>query len=528
MPARAPQLPVTTGEQATARDRAAMARGTASFDLMARAGTVTAAAILRDFPGLLSDGVAIFAGAGNNGGDGYVVAAQLARAGIRVRLHAIAPPRTDDAQRAAALVQDHLLHGAPTGNERLAIDAMLGTGHHGALRNGVRQACERLALLRDRGARVVALDLPSGLDAATGDIADGSVPADVTVAYGTVKRAHLLARHHVGRVLLADIGLDGSAHLDDGAWQLAESTELRTHVTRVPWDSWKTRRGRVAIVGGDRSMAGAAIIAARAALSAGAGLVHTYVHAASQPAVQAAVPQAITLTHDDAQGTRLDGSDVIAIGPGLGRSDTSRVLLAHLLERTAAPALVLDADALTLLAASGDESSQPAAARLAPCAAQAQVVCTPHPGEFARLVGHELPPAFADRVALVQSFAMTSRAVLLLKGTPTVIGRPDGAPPLLVARGTSALATGGSGDMLTGVIATLLAQGVDAAWAAALGAWLHGRAAEIAAADSGTVRGIGLDRIDAALTRAWREVEQPASLPVSLLAELPSVLLLAE
>jgi hydroxyethylthiazole kinase-like uncharacterized protein yjeF len=222
MPRPAHHLPVTTAQQAAARDRAAIAAGIPSFDLMARAGTATAAIILRDFASSLSDGVAIFAGAGNNGGDAYVVAAQLVRAGIGVRLHAAEPPRTPDATRAAALVSPLLVHGEPTGNERIAIDGLLGTGHQGALRGSIATACERLSRYRDANTAIVALDVPSGLDAATGDIATGSVAADATLSYGTFKRGQLIARAHVGRLLLVDIGLDGHAHQGDGAWLLAE------------------------------------------------------------------------------------------------------------------------------------------------------------------------------------------------------------------------------------------------------------------------------------------------------------------
>lgn len=528
MPHRTRPLPLTTAAQAAARDRAAIGAGVDSFDLMVRAGTATAEIILRDYADRLSDGVAIFAGHGNNGGDGYIVAAQLLRAGVRVRLHASAPPRTDDAQRAAAIVSEHLRFGAPHGNERLVVDALLGTGHTGVLRDDVAIAVERLGYARDRGAIIVALDVPSGLDASTGDIAAGIARADVTVSYGTIKRGQLLSRDVVGRLLLVDIGLDGHAHLDDQAWQLAETHGLHHQLQPVAWNSWKTRRGVVGMVGGTAGMAGAAVIATRAALSAGAGLVHAMVHRVSRSSVQIAVPQAITHTFDDDLTPLVAACDAIAVGPGLGRNAQSMMLMQRLLSAPAL-SLVLDADALTLLAQQATGQGTHTSALLSQAVHDdRRVICTPHPGEFMRMLGEALPASIAARAERAQSFAITSRTTVLLKGTPTIICTPDGAAPVLVARGTPALATGGSGDMLTGIIATLLAQQVPAPTAAATGAWLHGRAAELATAATGTTRGVGLDRIDKHLVDAWRELEQPANFPPSVITELPAVALPAD
>jgi NAD(P)H-hydrate epimerase len=203
-------------------------------------------------------------------------------------------------------------------------------------------------------------------------------------------------------------------------------------------------------------------------------------------------------------------------------------MLERLLTRQSEAPIVLDADALNILATMATEASKPSAAVLsALMRGRRQVVCTPHPGEFTRLLNEELPSDFAGRVERVQSFAMTSGSTVLLKGTPTVICTGDGAPPVCVARGTAALSTGGSGDMLTGIITTLLSQGVPGGPAAILGAWLHGRAAEIATTEMRTSRGISLDRIGELVPAAWREVEQPANFQPSLLAELPSVLSLS-
>ena len=520
MPSPRHSIVVATAAQAAARDRAAIAGGMESFSLMANAGTATVAMIVRDCADKLADGVAIFAGPGNNGGDAYVVAAQLARAGVRVRLHAAEPPRTDDAIRAAAIAAPSLIHGAPTGNEQLAIDGLLGTGHRGTLRASVLQACERLRLFLDRNATIVALDVPTGLDATTGDISAESVPAHITVSYGTFKRAHVVARHHVGRVVLVDIGLNGTVMPEDNAWHLAEQGMLHPQIVPVAWNSWKTRRGVVALAGGDAGMAGAIVLSARGALATGVGLAHCIVQRASVSAVQISVPQAIAHSCDDDMSGLVAACDALAVGPGLGRGERSRALLADLTSRFER-SLLLDADALTLIATSGGRRS---AEVLADIAGDRQVVCTPHPREFAALIGSDVPSAIDERVELLQSFAITSRCTVLLKGTPTVICSPDGAAPVVAARGTPALATGGSGDMLTGIIAALLAQRMSGVAAASTGAWLHGRAAEIASRDAGTVRGVSLDAVAAKLPYAWRELEQPATFPVSVLGELPSVM----
>jgi NAD(P)H-hydrate epimerase len=197
-------LRVTTAAEAAARDRRAIDAGTPSFDLMLQAGTAAASWLLRECAELLAHGVALHAGSGNNGGDAYIVAAQLARAGVTVRLHASLPPRTPDARQAAQLAQPYLVHGAPTGRERLVVDGLLGTGHHGPLRDILAADCARLGVARDGGATLVALDLPSGLDATTGEVAEGSVPAHVTLSFGTFKRGTLLRREHVGRLVLLD------------------------------------------------------------------------------------------------------------------------------------------------------------------------------------------------------------------------------------------------------------------------------------------------------------------------------------
>jgi NAD(P)H-hydrate epimerase len=522
---------VTTGPEAAARDQAAIAAGTSAFSLMLRAGTVAAACILRDYSDRLSYGVALFAGSGSNGGDAYVVAAQLARAGVAVRLHAAAQPRTDDARRAQALAEPALRYGAPTGKERLVVDGLLGTGHTGALRNAVATAAGMLGLARDRGSRVVALDLPSGLDASTGEIADGSVAADDTLCFGSLKRGVLLQRKHAGRVLVLDIGVRGPFEPDDRAWRHPDDMAVARMLPEIAWNAHKGTRGHVAVVGGAEGMAGAVTLATRAALASGAGLVRSYVAAPGVPAVQQGAPQAIALPWPSAEPRGADAGpdahpwgDAVAIGPGLGRSPESLALLQHAVTLNRGRPCVFDADALTLAAMPPESGgSELAAQRLAGLIGQAgQSVITPHAGEFARLTGRPIPTDWTERADAVQRLAAVTGAVVLLKGTPTLVCAPDGTSCTAVARGTALLAAGGSGDMLTGIIAALLAADLPAYEAAVLGATAHGLAAEIATAQAGGIRGLTLEAVLGALPDAWRTMAHPATLPQDILSALPS------
>ena len=528
---------VTTAAQSAARDQAAIAAGVPSFDLMQRAGATAAALILRDYADGLADGVALCAGPGNNGGDAYLVAAQLARAGVTVRLHATAPPRTPDAQRAARLATPALVHGEPTGHERLVVDGILGTGHRGALRGEAAGACARVGVLRAAGARVVALDVPTGLDASTGAIADGSVPAHVTVSFGTLKRGHLLRRDHVGRLVLLDIGLDGDADRvgdhDDGAWHWPDPRSLGARVPTIAWDAHKGTRGRIAIIGGAAGMAGAVVLATQAALAAGVGLAHAIVHDMSVAALQHGVVQAIThrwppplaAERGDPSDAEPEQAayDAIAIGPGLGRSRESAQLLERRLLLHPGIPLVLDADALWLAADAAAARGTDAASMLRHWTRDAtHTVCTPHPGEFARLVGRALPAAWEDRAALLAEFSRRAGTTVLLKGAPTLVAHAHDAL-VAVPYGTPLLSTGGSGDCLTGIVVTLLAQGCSAADAAVLGAGVHGLAAERATAALGHVRGSTLDDLLAQLPATWRSLERASPPSPGVLAELPAV-----
>lgn len=525
---RSSVLRVTSAAESAARDQAAVHDGTASFALMAQAGTVAAADILRSCADRLAYGVALYVGSGNNGGDAYLVAAQLARAGVLVRVHATAPPRSADAQHASAIASPHLVHGAPTGRELVAVDGVLGTGHQGPLRDAVVAACEMLALARERGAQIVALDLPSGLDATSGDIAPGSVAAHRTLSFGTIKRGQLIARSHVGVLQILDIGLRGALALSDDAWRMADAAVLARVLPTIAWNAHKGTRGHLALVGGAAGMAGAIMLATRAALRTGCGLAKAWVDAPGVAAMQQAIPQAMTHAWPSDDFAQAPLAHALAIGPGLGRHPASFAVLRHALQANADRPVVFDADALTLLTMYEMDGTLAAhahdsAAMLRELTVDARhTVITPHIGEFVALAGLSSTMDWQARADALRDFAKRANVTVLLKGTPTLIATADGGPLTVMARGNALLATGGSGDMLTGIIGALLAQGVSGHDAALLGATAHGLAAECAVSQCATVRGLTLDAVLDALPAAWVQITSAPTLPPNVLTSFPA------
>ncbi|MFN8582384.1 MAG: NAD(P)H-hydrate epimerase [Gemmatimonadaceae bacterium] len=259
---------VVTAGQASAADAAAIASGTASFNLMASAGTHAAALIEARWRDRLR-GVLVVAGSGNNGGDGYVVADALRRSGAGVHLLAFGAPRTADAQRAAS--EAHAVsreRPAGAGEPTLVVDAVLGTGSSGPPRGDAMAGIAEVRQWRARGVPVIALDLPSGLDATTGE-ADGVVPADWTITFGHVKRGLLIARGTCGRITAVDIGLGRHGEDIAGSLELVDEAWVAARIPLIAAEAYKGSRRRVAIVGGDVGMAGAPILAARGAMRSG-------------------------------------------------------------------------------------------------------------------------------------------------------------------------------------------------------------------------------------------------------------------
>jgi NAD(P)H-hydrate epimerase len=268
-------------------------------------------------------------------------------------------------------------------------------------------------------------------------------------------------------------------------------------------------------------MAGAVILATRGALAAGAGLAHAIVDAPSVQAVQLTVPQALAEHWSSPIPSRR--ADALAIGPGLGRGARSSQLLEQIVTDHRDRPLVLDADALWLVAEVATTRGTDAASLLRHWTHPSRsVVCTPHAGEFARLLGTPVPVEWDARVGALRAFAVRGGVTVLLKGTPTLVATPDDGPITVVPYGTSLLATGGSGDVLSGLIVALLGQGLAPLEATVCGATVHGRAAEIATARLGGIRGGSLEDVFEALPLAWRQLEHAVPHPPGVLVDLPA------
>ncbi len=506
-------LPVLAASEAAAWDAAARTQfRIPSRVLMEAAGRATASALLAEFPGALAGGVLVVAGAGNNGGDGWVVARALHATGIPVWVAAL-DPKTDDAidNRALARVDGvRELHREEAWPQvAVVVDAVLGTGATGPARGDVLALAERIA---GYGAPVAAVDGPTGLDLSSGE-AHGPIRAHATFTFGGPRRGHLLARAWCGKLVVLDIGFPPP----DPAWSVLVTDQWARH--RLPPlqpTMHKGDRGRVTVVGGAAGMTGAALHAARAALAAGAGLVKLVAGREAIAAARASLPDVLTVESalgtplEPAAGEALEWADAIVVGPGLGRAPERRELLHAALWGRPVPA-VLDADALTLF------PGVPAPDR--------PLVFTPHLGEFRALVGDQLADEAAnDRWSAAEQAARQLKGTLLLKGVPTVVADLRG-PTLVVASGNPGLATGGSGDLLAGFIGAFLARGAPPAVAAALGAHALGRAAEHGAR-RWTARSLRPADVLAALPDIWRAWAGagPSGPPVLEVLEAPEIL----
>ncbi|MEO7965543.1 MAG: NAD(P)H-hydrate epimerase, partial [Gemmatimonadaceae bacterium] len=287
-------VPVVSARQAADRDASAIQAGTPSIDLMRRAGFGAANVLRARFAQLAPKGVVVFVGAGNNGGDGWVVAGTLVREGIPVRVVEVVPSRSADAQLARDSALPLLASSASFGEPAIVVDALLGTGASGPLRSPIAEAVAQLHDLRSKGVKIVALDLPTGVDASNGNVAAGGVVADLTVSFGTVKRGQLVARANCGEIVVIDIGLGGHAHLRDGAPNLLDAARFHASVPSFGADAHKGTRKKLLVVGGAYGMAGAAALAARAALRSGIGMVRLCVAHESVVPLQSGVLEATT------------------------------------------------------------------------------------------------------------------------------------------------------------------------------------------------------------------------------------------
>ena len=467
------QCALLTPSEMAAVDRASVAAGVCGLDLMEHAGSAVADAVVAHWS---KRPVVALCGPGNNGGDGFVAARHLQSRGWPVRVASLAAgtDRSGDAGHHAALWQGAV---APFSIELLAdgsvvIDAIFGAG---LSRPVDGEALVMIQAMIDARSEVCAVDVPSGVDGATGEVRGAAAPAAVTVTFFRKKPGHLLfpGRALCGEVVLADIGTPSSAldGLDPTTWENGPALWQDCY----PWphpDGNKYQRGSAVVLGGEQ-ITGASRLTATAATRIGAGLVtlavpeHVWaVYAAAMTGVMVHALRGHDDGRDVADFTALLGDprrNAVAIGPGAGIGEsTCRAALAALTVSDTVRSVVLDADALTSFADTPDRLFD---AIRGPC------VLTPHGGEFARLFD-----ATGDKLSRVRRAAVRSGAVVLLKGSDTVIAHPDGRA-VINSNAPPDLATGGSGDVLTGLIVGLLAQGLDTFDAACAAVGRHGAVA---------------------------------------------------
>ena len=454
-------------------DQLAVAAGVASLDLMENAGRAVAQAVIERWS---LRPVVVLAGPGNNGGDGFVAARHLAQAGWPVRVGLTAPREAlkGDAATMAGRWTGDVVPVRPDvlRDQELAIDAVFGAGLSRAIEGPVG---DLVAALNASKLPVIAVDIPSGIDGATGEVRGRAVRAQLTVTFFRKKPGHLLmpGRDHCGSTILVDIGIPAQV-LDEIAPHLYENLPVlwRAMMPAREAASHKYGYGHAVAVSGGPWNTGAARLAAMGALRVGAGLVTVASPVAALP-VHAAHLTAIMLAEaDDAEGLArlLDDrrKTAVLIGPAAGLTGSTRGKVRACLASRAA--VVLDADALTVFADHADELAEAIAEH-----PDRPVVMTPHEGEFARLFAW-LGVSGGSKCDRALKAAQAMNAVVLLKGPDTVIAAPDGRAAI-TANAPAWLATAGTGDVLAGFVLGLLAQGMDAFEATCAAAWLHGEAA---------------------------------------------------
>ncbi len=503
--------PVLTPAQMRDADAACIAAGTAGFVLMDRAAHACSVTALRMLGGAYGKRVVVACGKGNNGGDGIACARHLSAAGVLATVFLIGEPEGD-----AAAHLGHARTIARTGRFRtrdwestsfdsevkradLVIDALLGTGSSGEPRGAVADV---ITSINSAGKRVLSIDIPSGVSAADGSVPSIAVSATVTVAIQALKRGHVMLTGalHCGRVEVAEIGI----HVPDPGVYVPRGHDVARALPLLALESHKYSVGALAVLAGSTGMTGAAVLTAQGAIRTGAGLVMLGVPESTIDVVEGAVIEAIKIPLPEMEGRldpkavdemsdRLDRCRALAIGPGVGRGPQSVALVRRALDVTLP--LVIDGDGLWALAEVLSDEPDVLSSR------SHATVLTPHTGEFVFLGGES---SSSDRISAAQDVASRLGAVLHLKGRRAVTASPDGRV-WVNTTGNPGLATGGTGDVLTGVVGALLAQGADAAQATWAGAYLHGLAGDIAAGRLGS-RALAARDVPEALPQALRHV----------------------
>lgn len=508
---------VLTVEQMQAVERAADAAGLTYDKMMENAGRAIAGAILEQWPDAASWKVVVIAGPGNNGGDGLVAAHYLAEAGAQISIYLTRDRGEDDLNFKRIKTHEPLVAVAEQdqrwrvlsnlmASSDLVIDAVFGTGFKLPIKGTAKDVLARVGSELQKRAQpplIVAVDCPSGLDCDTGEIADEALRADLTVTLAAAKVGHFIfpGADFVGEISIGDIGLDpAQEELAAVPLDLADSSFVKTFVPPRPRDSHKGTFGTAVVAAGSVNFPGALALAGIAAYRVGTGLVTLASVREIQAGLIGVLPEATWIILPDEMGVIAESAaevlreglskvSALLIGPGFGTERTTGAFLERLFaseehgregigflhtdtapDEVSLPTCVIDADGLKLLSSLEswtDRIPHPS-------------VLTPHPGEMSILTGLAIDEIQADRLEIAASYAGKWGHVVVLKGAFTIVAAPDGRRAL-IPFATPALAHAGTGDVLAGAATGLIAQGVEPYQASVLGAYLHGRAGELAA-----------------------------------------------
>ncbi|MFQ5823298.1 MAG: NAD(P)H-hydrate dehydratase [bacterium] len=489
-------LVVTAKEMAAMDHKTIEEIGLPGMVLMENAGRKVVTAIKKMLGKVENKKIVIICGKGNNGGDGYVVARYLYNMGAQISVFLAGEPqgvKGDAAQNLKILLDlGHTVlsiskrkHDDAFRRAHLIVDALLGTGVIGPVKGLMAELVE---IINSNCAPKVAIDLPTGLEADTGAVHGVCVNADATVTMGHIKRGLLLSpgREHAGRVFVADIGIPKqvSQHSGVKCFQL-NAKYVETVLPERPLHIFKNRCGQVFLLSGSVGLTGAAALSSKATLRIGAGMVLLGIPKSLNSIVEAKLTEVMTLPlpETDSQSISFESkqqisekfqwTDVLAIGPGLTTHPDSVKLVKWVLDKFDKP-IVLDADALNCLKDDTESFKQ----------AKGTLILTPHPGELSRIIGISTKEILANPIEIVRDTAKKLKVILILKGAPTVVGTPDGFV-FINSTGNPGMATAGMGDVLTGIIAGLVAQGVSPLDGALAGVYLHGLAGDLAKSKMG-------------------------------------------
>jgi ADP-dependent NAD(P)H-hydrate dehydratase / NAD(P)H-hydrate epimerase len=501
--------PVFTAAEMRALDARAITEiGISGARLMENAGTGAARLIAREFAPIRNARVVVLCGKGNNGGDGFVVARRLRAKGARVQVFLVGRRRdvTGDAAemlsrwrgRIAEITDDGGLAslGRELSRAHVVVDALLGTGLTGAAREGMAHVIDAV---NASGRPVVSLDLPSGLGSDHGALLGPTVKARLTATFGGYKRSLLLhpGAFHAGLVRVIDIGIPPAEVGRGVATFLVEDSDVRRLFPPRAVDAHKGTFGHLLVIGGSVGKSGAGALAGRAALRSGVGLCTIATPRSQQPIIAGLGMEHMTEPLAETAGQTLalkakeriveliTRADAVALGPGISLDPETQELVRALVLEVERP-MVVDADGLSALAGHLDLLDRAAGPR----------ALTPHPGEMARMLGVDVATVQSDRLQTVRAFCTRHRVALALKGAGTVVGAPDGRV-LINPTGNPGMASGGSGDVLTGMVGAFLARGFDAVTALEAGCFLHGLAGDLACADRGAEGLIAGDIVEA-------------------------------